>query len=371
MPSTDYRTGALPRQAYFDPSFFQKEQTSVFYDNWVCVGFASDLTGPGAVKPFNLAGRSLFMMKDQQARVGVFHNFCRHRGYPLVEKPACLKRSLVCPYHAWNYALDGSFLSAPHYAGLGRHVGPENRPVDGLLRVRAEQWLDMVFVNLSGDAPTLTQYLAPLLKRWSDFDLSLLRLGERCHYDVECNWKLAVENFIDIYHLPPVHRDLNSYCAMQVCYFVAGDDLFLGQGTYPYEPDDEAVGKLPSFPALSERMQKSTEALWLSPNLLVTLFADNLRIIRVEPVDASRCREDIGVFFVGEEALGPENARFRQVTVDRFRDFNSEDIGIVEALQRGLTSSDYDGGHYSPAFDRNVGHFQSIIRRQIEKEPKA
>lgn len=369
--TSSYACAALPRTAYFDTDFYEREQTSLFRNTWVCVGFAGDLPTPGCVKPFRLAGRSLFMMKDSDGQIRVFHNFCRHRGFPLVDKSDCLKRNLVCPYHAWSYALDGTFVSAPHYDGVGKHADRSKQPVDGLLEVCFEQWNGLLFVNLNGNASPLMTHLEPLIERWGGYDFSLLRLGERCRFDIACNWKLAVENFIDIYHLPPVHHGLNSYCAMEDCYFVEGGDLFLGQGTYPYLPDDDAVDQLPVFPGLSEKAKKSTEAIWLSPNLLVTVFPDNLRVIRVEPVSPTHCIEDIGVFFVDDQALAPGLEHYRQLTMARFREFNDEDIEIVESLQRGLTGSDYDGGHFSPAFDRNVGHFQSIISRQVNLESPA
>ena len=180
-------------------------------------------------------------------------------------------------------------------------------------------------------------------------------------YDFEANWKLAVENFIDYYHLPHLHKGLNRYSPMEDHYPIQAGDCFFGQGNTRYAASAEASGKLPAFPDLGDAEQSITEAICLFPNLLVTIFNDNMRIILVEPNGAGRCHERIEVLVAGDKAMAPELAPARHVLVERFQTFNVEDIAIVESLQDAFATTAFDGGRLSPAFDGNIHHFHRLI----------
>ena len=348
----------LPAEAYTTERFLDLERRTLFSNRWVCIGLVDDVPEPGDATPLEVAGRSVIMTRDAEGAVHVFHNYCRHRGLKILTEAVRGRSRFTCRYHAWTYALDGRLLRAPHFDGPGRH---RTEPVDGLARVRSAVWHRLVFVNLSGEAPAFPDYIAPLEHRWASYDLSALRHAESRSCDIAANWKLAVENFVDYYHLPHVHKGLNSYSAMEDHYPIREDDLFFGQGNASYAPSDEATGGLPAFPGLDAAERSVTEAICLFPNLLVTLFDDNLRIILVEPDGAGRCRERIEVFVVGDEAMAPELAPVRRALVERFQSFNAEDIAIVEGLQDAFATTAFDGGHLSPAFDGNIHHFHRLI----------
>ena len=348
----------LPAEAYTTERFLDIERRTLFANRWVCIGLVDDVPEPGDATPLEIAGKSVIMTRDATGAVHVFHNYCRHRGLKILTEAVRGRSRFTCPYHAWTYALDGRLVRAPHFGGPGRHGAG---PVDGLARVRSAVWRRLVFVNLSGDAPEFADYIAPLERRWASYGLRTLRHAESRACDIRSNWKLAVENFIDYYHLPYVHKGLNRYSAMEDHYPIREDDLFFGQGNARYVPSDEATGRLPSFPGLSGAERSVTEAICLFPNLLVTLFSDNLRIILVEPDGAGRCRERIEVFVVGDEAMAPELIPVRRALVERFQSFNVEDIAIIEGLQDAFATTAFDGGRLSPAFDANIHHFHRLI----------
>ena len=351
-------TRCLPAEAYTEERFLDLERRTLFSSRWICVGLVDDVPEPGDATPLEIAGRSVIMTRDATGAVHVFHNFCRHRGLKILTEAVRGRSRFTCPYHAWTYALDGRLLRAPHFDGPGAHGA---HPVDGLARVRSAVWHRFVFVNLSGDAPEFADYIAPIEHRWASYDLRALRHAESRSCDIEANWKLAVENFIDYYHLPYVHKGLHRYSAMEDHYPIREGDRFFGQGNARYAPSDEATGRLPVFPGLGAAERPVTEAICLFPNLLVTLFDDNLRIILVEPDGAGRCRERIEVFVVGDEAMAPALAPVRRALVERFQSFNVEDIAIVEGLQDAFATTAFDGGRLSPAFDANIRHFHRLI----------
>ena len=348
----------LPAEAYTTERFLDLERCTLFSNRWICIGLVDDVPAPGDATPLDVAGRSVIMTRDATGAVHVLHNYCRHRGLKILTRAVRGRSRFTCPYHAWTYALDGRLLRAPHFDGPGRHG---TRPVDGLAPVRSAVWHRLVFVNLSGDAPEFADYIAPLERRWTRYDLRALQHAESRTYDIGSNWKFAVENFIDYYHLPHVHRGLNSYSPMEDHYPIREGDRFFGQGNARYAASDEASGRLPAFPGLSEAERSVTEAVCLFPNLLVTIFSDNLRIILVEPNGAGHCRERIEVFVVGAEAMAPDLAPVRRALVERFQSFNVEDIAIVEGLQDAFATTAFDGGRLSPAFDGNIHHFHRLI----------
>jgi hypothetical protein len=165
--------------------------------------------------------------------------------------------------------------------------------------------------------------------------------------------------------VPYVHPTLNSYCDMKDHYLVADNDVYLGQGLENYVPEDEATGALPPFPGLTQEDSKLMEAFCVFPNLCMTLFHDNLRIILVEPDGPNRCTERVEVFMVGEAATDPALAKTRKAVVDRFREFNAEDIEIIENLQRAFETTAWDGGYFTPYMDGPVHRYQRLVAEAV------
>ena len=158
--------GGLPRAAYFDPAFLATENERLFARRWVCVGITEDVAAPGSLRPVKAAGKSLILARDLGGAIRVFHNFCRHRGMRLIDDARTGQRVILCPYHSWSYGLDGALLKTPHAAGIDRHDRDSlPRTLPGLAPVRHHVWGPLVFVDLSGEAPTFETYIAPLAER--------------------------------------------------------------------------------------------------------------------------------------------------------------------------------------------------------------
>ena len=111
----------LPNAAFISQAFHELENTSLFPRTWSFIAPASDVPNPDDVKPVEVAGQSLFMVRDGNGEIGVFYNVCPHRGARLVTEPQQGTASLTCPYHAWSYKLDGKLNGRPHYHGPDQH----------------------------------------------------------------------------------------------------------------------------------------------------------------------------------------------------------------------------------------------------------
>lgn len=367
LVKTTHAGKGLPASCYTDKDFYQHELKTTFANNWACIGTLNDVPEPGDVRAMAFAGNNLLMMRSQDGQVRVFHNYCRHRGLRLVNEPCVRRNRLVCPYHGWMYELDGKLIRTPHIAGPDNHDGAKagiDLP-DGLHAVRMAVWNQLVFVNVSGDADEFTSVIAPLEERWSCYDFSNIHEAEVSTYDVSCNWKLAVENFIDVYHVPYVHPSLEKYNSFRDHYMVH-EGLLSGEGNNNVEPSDSAVGKLPEFPSLPEEKRRTLEALSLFPNLLITVTCDYLRVIIVEPLGPEACREHVKIFVNGEHAAtGVELADYRTQLRVRFEEFNNEDVEIAEELQRSMNGSAFGRAYLSPAFDKAIQTFQMRVAEAV------
>jgi choline monooxygenase len=256
----------LPNQAYTDPEFFAFERDQLWADTWVCVGFASETPHKGDARPLALMGLPLMVLRDQQDQIRVFHNVCSHRGHPLINQPCQLKGAIRCPYHSWMYALDGQLRGTPHIGGVNIHdVEGFERSRHGLREVRSAVWLDLIFVNLSADAPPLEQHLAELSDRWQQFcgPEGFAQLRPAATYgtlqlEARANWKLLIENNNESYHLPWVHPGLNSYSRLEDHYPIFGND-FAGQGTYVYDLTGTSGIELQGFSQWPQERLKHAE----------------------------------------------------------------------------------------------------------------
>ncbi len=346
----------LPNEAYTSDDYARSERDRLLARTWMCVGVGHQVPKPGDARPVTILGLPLLLLRDRAGEIRVFHNVCSHRGVELVAEPCSFKRRISCPYHSWTYELDGRLVATPSIGGPGRNDCPGfDRTRHGLKTVRTAVWADVVFVNLSGDAPPFEDHIAPVAERWRDFDLSLLRHGGQdsaFSFDIACNWKLAVENFCEAYHLPWVHPGLNSYSRLDDHYDIAESGRYAGQGSRVYAPRlSEDGGAFPRFPNLPDKWLQGSEYIALFPNALLGIHADHFFVVYLEPVSAARTRELFEIYYVGDAPLGDEFAALRAANARAWRAVFSEDQGIVERLQRGRASPAFAGGVFSPVMD--------------------
>ncbi|MEM8504928.1 MAG: aromatic ring-hydroxylating dioxygenase subunit alpha [Cyanobacteria bacterium P01_D01_bin.1] len=360
---------SLSAKAYTCSGYLEQERQSVFARYWVCVGLTSDVPAVGDAYPTDVAGMPILLVRDHHQAIRVFHNICRHRGLQLVNKACTAKGNIRCPYHSWTYKLDGTLKGTPHFGGYYKDTYDGfDRLEKGLIPIRCEQWLDMVFVDLSGEAPPLASYLAPMTERWSGYDFSLLRREAR-EIRLECNanWKLAVENFSESYHLTWVHPALNTLSRMEDHFGFDVGDTHVGQGSLLYNSGVIEGKSLPTFPNLAT-MKKQTVAEYITvfPNLMLGVHPDYFLIFVVNPLSPDRSVERMVFYFVGDEAMTPENEALRCLPIDLWKLTNDEDIDMIERMQVGRKSPGFDGGCFSPELEKTVYRFQQNIAEAVK-----
>ncbi len=364
MAPIDQANG-LPNAHYTDPDTIAAENKAVLESTWAAIAVGEDVPEKGDAKPIQFLGQPLLLIRDDKDQVRVFYNICRHRGMILVAEPRKIEGAIRCPYHSWCYAKDGRLVATPHVGGPGQnsHDGI-NRALLGLLEVPSHIWRDVVFVNLSADAAPFEEVHADLLKRWAEFEQPVHHGGADSRFvlDVATNWKLAVENYCESYHLPWVHPGLNSYSRLEDHYHIEAPGRYSGQGTYVYRQlKDEAGASFPDFEGLSDHWDAGAEYIALYPNVLLGVHRDHAFAIVLEPVAHNQTREHVHLYYPTpdtDDGLRAQNAAL-------WKEVFKEDIFVVEGMQQGRAASGFDGGRFSPAMDGPTHCFHAWVAARV------
>jgi choline monooxygenase len=338
---------SLPALFYTDPSVLAMEGQKIFDRTWQVVGHCHQLASPGDFFTVELHGEPLLLVRGAAGELRGFYNVCRHRAGPPAE--GCGSRKLFrCGYHGWTYGLDGSLISAPEFEGQ-QEFSPNRF---ALMPVRAEQWFNLIFVNLDPNAEPLVKSLGAFPKQVERFDFAGMKLFQRRTYDMKCNWKTYVDNYLEGYHLPSVHPGLNRE---------------LDYGAYTVEPHARHVRQFSPIRGLQpgdvnpRRYQEScgdrtADYFWIFPNWMLNCYPDNVSLNIVLPLAAERSLT-IFEWYVPEEDLESKVARDSVEFSDQIQ---IEDVAICETVQKNLHSRSYERGRYSVKQEKGVHAFHRM-----------
>ncbi len=355
----------LPNAHYIDPAMFEQEKHAVLWANWTGLAVTADVPENGDAKPVTFLGMPLLLIRDRAGLVRVFENICRHRGMILVSEPKKIEGAIRCPYHSWCYATDGKLVSTPHVGGPGHNTHDAiDKTTLGLTEIRSHIWFDTVFINIDGTAAPFQQVHADLIARWAAFDQPMHHGGpdSRFALDLKTNWKLAVENYCESYHLPWVHPGLSSYSRLEDHYNIAEPGQYSGQGTLVYRQLSGDDGQtFPDFPGLSDNWITGGEYMAVYPNVLLGVQRDHAFVIVLEPQSLAATREHIHLYY----ATAQTDAALRAKNATRWRAVFEEDIFVVEGMQKGRHAPYFDGGRFSPAMDGPTHCFHDWVAGKI------
>lgn len=365
------QANGLPNAHYIDAGVFAEERQAVLFDNWAGLGVTADVPDIGDAVPVTFLGMPLLIVRDKQGEVRVFQNTCRHRGMILVDAPRKIEGAIRCPYHSWCYSTDGRLVSTPHVGGPGQntHAGID-RALLGLIEIRSHIWMDVIFVNVSGQAVPFEDANADLIARWAEFAQPLFHGGDDSRFElsVNCNWKLAVENYCESYHLPWVHPGLNSYSRLEDHYHIESPGKFSGQGTLVYR---QLVGddgrSFPDFVAISDKWDTAAEYITAYPNVLLGVHRDHSFAIVLVPEGPEKTVEHIHLYYAQPDT----DADLRSRNTAQWKEVFGEDVFVVEGMQRGRHALTFDGGRFSPAMDGPTHLFHDWVAAQLERHRAA
>lgn len=347
----------LPAAAYCDATVFSREQSAIFESRWVVAGVAAELAGPSAFMVKQIGKESILVVRDETGTIRAHFNHCRHRGTELCsEASGQLRRTIQCPYHAWTYGLDGKLVGVPDEDQMEDFC----RADFGLHSAVCHEWDGLIWVNLNPQPEDFTNFIAPLVGKFTPWNLpQLVKLGER-NYDVAANWKLIVQNYSECYHCAVIHPGLVRLSPPKS----GGNDLvegpFLGGFMDVTEPGGSLTcsGRACGAPVGDLTGDHSQRVYYyvLFPNVLLSLHHDYVMVHTLWPLAPDRTK--IECVWLFHESSRDQTQWNPEDGIAFWDQTNREDWDICERTQRGVSSSRYESGPYSnreamaAAFDR-------------------
>ena len=341
----------IPAPWYVDSRISELEAASVFSKTWQMIGRVEQVAEPGQYVTTNVAGEPIVAVRGNDGVLRAFYNVCRHHAAAVVAEPCGQASILHCPYHGWNYGLDGSLKGMPEFEGVRNF----DRQKNGLTPVKAETWEKFVFVNLDPEAVSLQHFLGGLVKRMAPLGVSKLHYFDRRVYEIHCNWKVFVDNYLDGgYHVPHLHKGLSSVLDYKE-YTIENEDRYCLQSSpMVASSEDVATG--------ATRKGDRAWYFWQYPNLMINCYEGYMDTNLVLPVDVDHCRVIFDFYFadVGEAAR-----TYNEESVAVGARVQDEDLGICEAVQRGLKSRAYGAGRLSVRREAGEHLFHRLLAADL------
>jgi phenylpropionate dioxygenase-like ring-hydroxylating dioxygenase large terminal subunit len=343
----------LPADWYSDPSVLRREHETIFKSSWQYAGHTGQVAEPGDWFTGFAGAIPVVVTRDQAGSLNAFVNVCRHRGH-VVAEGAGHRETLQCPYHAWTYGLDGSLRAAP------RSEREPDFDADSfsLLPVQVDSWGPLLFVNPDLSAPSLVDALGDLPGHVeaSGLDIGRLRFRERREWQIDANWKIAIENFLECYHCPVAHPGFSKVIDVDPdAYVLEWSGLVSSQFGTPKPAALAGDGKAP-YDARGEIAQAQYHLLWPNSTINVEAGPGNLSADLTRPAGAGRSVGQTDYFFY--EDVSDESAR---AMMDFATQVGLEDSGLVESVQRGLDSGMVKQGRLLLSSEHLIQHFQRLV----------
>jgi len=344
------RARAMPPSVYTSPDFLKLELSEVFAREWVCVGRVDALAKPGDYFTYELAGQPIFVIRGREESLRALSNVCLHRMSTLLEGSGN-KSSIVCPYHAWTYNLDGSLRGAP---AMTQNAGFCKADYQ-LPQIRLAEWLGWVFVTLNPDAPPPADRLAEVESLIGDFAMESYVETFRETHLWDTNWKILAENFMESYHLPMCHAaTIGGLSKLEEMVCPPGRPAF---NFHTILKDDRLKIALahPGNTRLIGDRRRTTFLLAIYPSLLITLTPGYFWYLCLHPRGVGQVHMIFGGGMSPDFVNDPDARKHFAQLKTLLDEVNVEDRGCTERVFRGLSAGAAKPGHLShlerPNFD--------------------
>lgn len=333
---------ALPAPLYTDAAIAAREREAVFARSWQRVAHAAQVRDAGDHAVAEIGGVPLLIVRGDDGVLRALHNVCRHRAGPLATCDGRGANALRCKYHGWTYRLDGALRSAPEMDGARDFDVAAIR----LPPAHVAQWQGQVFAALQ-TPPPLTEVLAGIDARLGAHPLAEYAFDRHVSYEIACNWKAYVDNYLEGYHVPHIHPALN-----RMLDYRSYTTTLAPWHSLQFSPLESADALYGNGAALY---------YYIWPNMMLNILPGRLQTNRVVPLAPDRCRVDFDYFY----PAGRDDAAHRAQDEAFSDEVQREDIGICERVQQHLASGSYLAGRLNPKRESGVWHFHEIYRRAL------
>ena len=348
---------SVPAHYYYDADHYQRELEAFWYNMWIEVARVEEVSSPRDYKVVTIGDQNVVITRDLKGNLRAFHNTCRHRGSILCTdiQGKFEGGSIVCPYHAWTYSLEGDLIATPHQL--------ESADFDmadySLYDVAIGTWGGYIFVNLAGkDAEPLEMALGEAPRQFVNYHMEDLRLGKRIVIDVEANWKLLFENFRECYHCPTVHPEFCSIVTRaqeggawrlrydedgQAYPEIRGGEYLPGAKTLTLD----GTSNLRPFPGLTEdEVNRVYTGSVIPPNVFLNIHPDYINSHTMFPLGPTTVR------MVYDWLFEPASMEQPDFDLDHYVEAwditNRQDARNTEWQQSGVRSREFKHGTFVP-----------------------
>jgi choline monooxygenase len=348
------RSYSLNAETYIEPRWMAFEYDAIFKRTWQWVCHVEKLRTPGAFVTIDIAGQPVCVVRDNDGVLRAFYNVCKHRAHELLKGEGQANK-IMCPYHAWTYDLTGQLRRAPETENL---AGFNIKDIC-LDQVQVEEFCGFVYVNLDPNAPSLSSQSGDLeteIRHWAP-DIDQLTFGHRLSYDIKSNWKNVVDNFLECYHCPVVHKDFCSLVDMDT-YTVTT------HGIYSSHMAEAGKGANSAYD-VSNATVRTHAVWWLWPNTCLMRYPgrSSMIVLNIIPAGCDRTLETYDFFLETPEPDEMEKEAIRYLDDV----LQVEDISLVESVQRGMNTPAFSQGRivHDPAgsgkSEHAVHHFHGLV----------
>ncbi len=356
QPGNGYR---LPAQAYYDQDWFLREQRQLFRRSWNFVGETRNIKKAGDYLTATIGGEPILVVRDESGLVRAFHNLCRHRGAKLLDAQGNCNK-IVCPYHRWQYQLDGSLSNVPQQS---KQLPDLNLDDWGLVPVALANWEGLLFVNPDGQAAAFDDWLAGMPDLLGAFEPSRLQVLCEGTFEFSANWKFYIENHVDWYHLWYTHPE-----TLRMWGHHQGQMLQTGAHWASFEPlrpgHPNMTPDLEAIAGLSERQQQNGAHL-LFPNLTLFTGATYFATGVVVPLAPDRTQMRFRALVEPDQETTAEIA---QIMLQAFQEITEvEDAGMTERLQATVQSDAFAVGPMTMDHEAPIAHLHDAYLAVFNK----
>ena len=328
---------SMPPSFYTAASLYEKELESLFINGWICVGRVDEVPKTGDYYTLELLGEPLIIIRQSDTTISVLSNVCRHRGSQMLSGSGNIKR-ISCPYHRWSYQLDGALRHAPL---MNKAPGFEAAQC-ALPNFSHVEWMGWLFVNIGGDADPFACQIGDLDQLVRNYHTEQMRTVDVETELWEANWKCLAENFMEGYHLTPVHlKTLHPMTPTQRCEKVPGGK---GYTAYKAHYNTSFEGRRPFHPDTTEEERTQSMMVWIYPSFVAAISPNSAVYMSITPTGSESLQTRWGTI-AREELFESGDATTR---MEFAHAFNDEDRARLLDLQKGLRSRFAARGFLAP-----------------------
>lgn len=336
----------VPGGRYTDPRFAELEREHLWRKAWLFAGHMDELPRHGCFKLWETAGQPIVLVHARSGEVNAFYNTCSHRGAPVVTDESGRRARLTCKYHGWVYDDEGKLVSirdAEDFSDL-------DFSCRSLRKVRCERYGKLIFVNFDRNAPPLAEWLGPITDEWAEFRFDETRLVDHYVWDLDCNWKIAMEANMEVYHVPNIHpstvalgldhrRNVNSL-------YPFGHGRMVAPGWEQKEGESYRAARVgdferPEIEGISEIGRTCTQSYNLFPNWVSPLSPTGYFALNFWPNGPTKSKMEVW-WFGPDWGEGPRPA-FWDATITYLNSVLEEDTEFGKWIQKSQESYGFEG----------------------------